>query len=190
VTVLLEIRWHGRAGQGVKTAAYLLAEAAMDTGKYIQAFPEYGAERSGAPIAAFTRIGDEPIRIHYGIRTPDVVVVVDESLIGAMDVTSGLKDNGILLVNTNQSPEIYRAKLPSFHGKIATVDATQIALDCIGRPIPNIPIMGALIRVSGIVSLEDLEPRLRHKFSAKFSEQVVEGNVKALKRGYEEVKIL
>jgi len=119
-----------------------------------------------------------------------VVVVVDESLIGAMDVTSGLKDNGILLVNTNQSPEIYRAKLPSFHGKIATVDATQIALDCIGRPIPNIPIMGALIRVSGIVSLEDLEPRLRHKFSAKFSEQVVEGNVKALKRGYEEVKIL
>jgi len=130
----------------------------------------------------------KPIRIHYGIRTPDVVVVVDESLIGAMDVTSGLKDNGILLVNTNQSPEIYRAKLPSFHGKIATVDATQIALDCIGRPIPNIPIMGALIRVSGIVSLEDLEPRLRHKFSAKFSEQVVEGNVKALKRGYEEVK--
>jgi len=179
-----------RAGQGVKTAAYLLAEAAMDTGKYIQAFPEYGAERSGAPIAAFTRIGDEPIRIHYGIRTPDVVVVVDESLIGAMDVTSGLKDNGILLVNTKSISRDLQSQTAFLPWQDRYCDATQIALDCIGRPIPNIPIMGALIRVSGIVSLEDLEPRLRHKFSAKFSEQVVEGNVKALKRGYEEVKIL
>jgi pyruvate ferredoxin oxidoreductase gamma subunit len=187
---LLEIRWHGRAGQGVKTAAYLLAEAAMDTGKYIQAFPEYGAERSGAPIAAFTRIDDQPIRIHYGILTPDVVVVVDESLIGAMDLTAGLKDDGILLINSNQGPEVYQTKVAGFKGKIATVDATQIALDCIGRPIPNIPIMGALIKVSGIVSLEDLEPRLRHKFSAKFNEQIVEGNVRALRRGYEEVKVL
>lgn len=187
---MLEVRWHGRAGQGVKTAAYLLAEAAMDTGKYIQAFPEYGAERSGAPIAAFTRIDDNPIRIHYGIRNPDVVVVVDESLIGAMDVTAGLKNNGVLLINSAQDPSFYKSKLGDFQGRVATVDATKIALETIGRPIPNIPIMGALLKVTGVVSLDDLEPRLRHKFSAKFSQEVVEGNVKALRRGFEEVKVL
>ncbi len=186
---ILEIRWHGRAGQGVKTASYLLAEAAMDLGKHIQAFPEYGPERMGAPIAAFTRISDEPIRIHSGVEHPKIVVVIDPSLIGVLDVLKGVPEDGIVIVNTAEDPEKLREKLGGFKGTIATLDATGIALDTIGRPIPNVPMIGALLKVTGLLPIESVAERLKEKFGAKFSEKIVQGNVEALKRGYEEVKI-
>ena len=149
---ILEVRWHGRAGQGVKTASYLLAEAAMDLGKYIQAFPEYGPERMGAPMAAYTRISDEKILIHSGVENPDIVVVIDPTLVGTIDVLKGVDlEKGIVIINSSISPSQFRKKLPEFKGTIATVDATGIALDSIGRPIPNVPMLGALIRVTNLL---------------------------------------
>ena len=161
----------------------------MDLGKHIQAFPEYGPERMGAPIAAFTRISDEPIRIHSGVEHPKIVVVIDPSLIGVLDVLKGGPEDGIVIVNTAEDPEKLREKLGGFKGTIATLDATGIALDTIGRPIPNVPMIGALLKVTGLLPIDSVAERLREKFGAKFSEKIVQGNVEALKRGYEEVKI-
>ncbi len=187
---ILEIRWHGRAGQGVKTASYLLAEAAMDLGKYIQAFPEYGPERMGAPMAAYTRISDEKILIHSGVENPDIIVVIDPTLVGTINILKGVdKEKGIVIINSAMEPAVFREKLPGFKGKLATVDATGIALDSIGRPIPNVPMLGALIKVTDLLPLKSVEEKLRHKFSEKFTSNIVEGNIKALERGYQEVKI-
>jgi len=187
---ILEIRWHGRAGQGVKTASYLLAEAAMDLGKYIQAFPEYGPERMGAPMAAYTRISDEKILIHSGVENPDIIVVIDPTLVGTIDILKGVDlEKGIIIINSAMDPSAFREKLPNFKGKLATVDATGIALDSIGRPIPNVPMLGALIKVTDLLPLKSVEEKLRHKFSEKFNEKIVEGNLKALERGYQEVRI-
>ncbi|NOZ91909.1 pyruvate synthase [bacterium 3DAC] len=187
---ILEIRWHGRAGQGVKTASYLLAEAAMDLGKYIQAFPEYGPERMGAPMAAYTRISDEKILIHSGVENPDIIVVIDPTLVGTIDILKGVDlEKGIVIINSAMEPAVFREKLPGFKGKLATVDATGIALDTIGRPIPNVPMLGALIKVTNLLPLESVEEKLKHKFSEKFTEKIVEGNLKALERGYQEVRI-
>ncbi len=187
---ILEIRWHGRAGQGVKTASYLLAEAAMDLGKYIQAFPEYGPERMGAPMAAYTRISDEKILIHSGVENPDIIVVIDPTLVGTIDILKGVDlEKGIVIINSAMEPDMFRKKLPGFKGKLATVDATGIALDSIGRPIPNVPMIGALIKVTDLLPLKSVEEKLRHKFSEKFTEKIVEGNLKALERGYQEVRI-
>lgn len=188
---VLEIRWHGRGGQGAKTAALLFGEAALDTGKFIQAFPEYGPERMGAPVTAFNRLADEPIYSHSGIKTPDIVVVLDSSLIEPARVVEGLKENGILLVNTTESPEELRKRLnlPATV-KIYTVDASKIALETIGRDVPNTPMLGALVRVTGVLQLEPMLEAIKEKLSVKFRgrPKLVEDNLKSIRRAFEEVK--
>lgn len=186
---LLEIRWHGRGGQGAKTAALLLGEAVLATGKHMQAFPEYGAERMGAPIQAFNRISDHPITLHCHVTEPEVVVVIDPTLLDAVDVTEGLGDDGTLVVNTPMAPAQVRAKLGLKGRRVYTVDASGIATDTIKRNIPNTPMLGALAKVSGVLDLESLiedsRKRLEKKFRAK--PEVIDGNLEAMRRGYEEV---
>ncbi|MGB9742378.1 MAG: 2-oxoacid:acceptor oxidoreductase family protein [candidate division WOR-3 bacterium] len=188
---VLEIRWHGRGGQGAKTAALLFGEAALETGKFIQAFPEYGPERMGAPVTAFNRLSDGPIWSHSGIKNPDVVVVLDPSLIEPARVTEGLKPEGILLVNTAERPEVLRARLglPATV-RVYTVDASTIALETVGRDVPNTPMLGALARVTGVLELEPMLAAIRSKLSAKFrgQDKLVEDNLKSIRRAYEEVK--
>lgn len=186
---LLEIRWHGRGGQGAKTASQLLAEAAMKSGNYIQAFPEYGPERSGAPMAAFTRISDDPINIHSGVHNPEIVVVIDPTLMDSVDVTEGLVKKGLFLVNSTESPDAIRKKIDLQDGRIGTVDATAISLDTIGAAMPNLPMLGALIKSNSIISLEDLENSIREKFSKKIGEEKVKANIEGVKKAYEEVKL-
>ncbi len=187
---LTEIRWHGRAGQGIVTASELLAEAALKDDKYFQAFPEYGPERMGAPIRAYTRISDEPIELHYQILSPEVVVVVTPNLLGVVDVTEGLAEDGILIVNTPETPEQVRTRLGLKNDRIRvfTVDATRIALETIKRDIPATLMLGAIIRATGLVDLEKTLHLVREKLGAKLHAEVVENNLKALRRAYEEVK--
>ncbi len=185
---MIEIRWHGRGGQGAKTAATLLAAAALHEGKHSQGFPEYGPERMGAPIRGFTRISDEPILLHCNIAEPDVVVVLDPTLIGTVDVTEGLKPGGVIVVNTVESPEQMRAKLGVEGGKVCTVDASGIALDEIKRDIPNAPMLGALAKVTGVLKLETIKEDIVQKFSGKFNKEMIDGNLRAIQRAYEEVK--
>lgn len=185
---LIEIRWHGRGGQGVVTAGALLAEAVLTEGKHFQSFPEYGPERMGAPIQAFSRVSTEPINLRCGITNPDIVIVLDPTLIGVIDVAEGLEGDGVIIVNTNESPEAVRKRLGILGRKIFTVDATTISLETIGKPIPNTPMMGALLKATGILSLENVVNHLSESFSKKFSAEIVEGNIKAVERAYEEVK--
>jgi len=187
---MFEIRWHGRGGQGAKTAALLFGDAAVSTGKYIQAFPEYGPERMGAPVASFNRISSKPIRIHSGITNPDVVVVLDVSLIEQVNVLEGLEpEKGILIVNTSETPEEIKKKL-NFNGKVYTVDATKISIETIGRDIPNTPMMGALVKVTGLININELLQDIKKKLEVKFRHkpEVIEGNLKAIERAYNEVK--
>jgi pyruvate ferredoxin oxidoreductase gamma subunit len=184
---MIEIRWHARGGQGAKTAATLLAAVAMQDGKYGQGFPYYGPERMGAPIQGFTRISQKPITVHSNIYTPDAVVVLDPTLLDAVDVCEGLSDNGIIIVNTPKSPAEVRAKLGLKGRKVFTVDGTQISIEEIGRPIPNTPMMGALAKALPVVKLETILDDMKHKF-AKLGDAVVKGNVRAVQRAYEEVK--
>ncbi|MDI6705528.1 MAG: 2-oxoacid:acceptor oxidoreductase family protein [Bacillota bacterium] len=186
----VEIRWHGRGGQGAKTASLLLAEAAFNTGKFIQGFPEYGPERMGAPITAYNRISDRKIRIHSNIYEPDYVVVVDESLIKDVDVTAGLKEGGAILVNTSKSPEEIKEQLQGFNGKVYTIDAMAISLETLGKYFPNTPMLGAIVKVSGIMSEEEFVDSMRESFGHKFASkaEVIEGNMKAIKRALQEVK--
>lgn len=186
----VEIRWHGRGGQGAKTASLLLAEAAFNTGKYIQGFPEYGPERMGAPITAYNRISDSKIRIHSNIYEPDYVVVVDESLIKDVDVAAGLKKDGAILVNTQKEPAEIKKQLKGFEGKVYTVDAMTISIDSLGKYFPNTPMLGAIVKVSGVMTEEEfiasMEESFKHKFASK--PEVIEGNMKAIKRALQEVK--
>jgi len=187
---MFEIRWHGRGGQGAKTAALLFGDAAVSTGKYIQAFPEYGPERMGAPVASFNRISSKPIRVHSGITNPDVVIVLDVSLIEQVNVLEGLEpEKGILIVNTSETPEEIKKKL-NFNGKVYTVDATKISIETIGRDIPNTPMMGALVKVTGLIDINELLQDTRKKLEVKFRHkpEVIEGNLKAIERAYNEVK--
>ena len=178
-----EIRWHGRGGQGAKTAALLLADVAFKTGKYVQGFPEYGPERMGAPITAFNRISENPIRVHSNIYTPDLVVVVDETLLHTVDVTAGLKEEGAVLVNTSMTEGEVRTLLKGWQGKIYTIDARKISLECLGKYFPNSPMLAAGVAVSGVIEKEgfiaDMEASYHHKFAKK--PEVIEGNMKALK---------
>jgi pyruvate ferredoxin oxidoreductase gamma subunit len=187
---LTEIRWHGRAGQGIVTASELLAEAALKDDKYFQAFPEYGPERMGAPIKAYTRISDEPIELHCQILNPEVVVVVNPNLLGVVDVTEGLAEDGVLIINTPETPQQIRARLGLKNNKIKvfTVDATRIALETIKRDIPATLMLGAIIRATGLVSLDKTLHLVQEKLGAKLRAEVVENNLKALRRAYEEVK--
>lgn len=184
---LIEIRWHARAGQGAVTAAKITAEAALAQGMHFQAFPEYGPERTGAPIQAFTRLSSKPIYIHANVESPSVVVVLDPTLLGTVDVTSGMPEDGVIVINTELSPGEVRASSGIMGFKVYTLDANTIARETIGRAIPNTPMLGALIKVTGILDLDVVVADLRHTFGKKFSEAIVEGNVAAVTRAYEEV---
>ncbi len=185
---LTEIRWHARGGQGAKTASTFLAEAAIKDGKYSQGFPDYGPERMGAPMRGFTRISDHPVRLHCAIEEPDIVIVLDDTLLDTVNVCEGLAETGTVIINTDKDPEAVRAKI-NWNGKnLFIVDASDIALSELGRPIPNTPMLGALVKVSEMISLEVLLEDIEKKFSKKFKKQIVEGNLSAIKRAYEEVK--
>jgi pyruvate ferredoxin oxidoreductase gamma subunit len=185
---LTEIRWHGRGGQGAVTAAKMVAELALGQGKYFQAFPEYGPERSGAPIVAFTRVSDEPIQVYCGIEQPAIVVVLDPSLLAIVEVTKGAPDDAIVLVNSEMSPAELRKHygLKGFH--YYTIAATRIAVETIRRPIPNTPMVGALTRITGLFPIDEVVAFLREDFGKKFPPKVVEGNIAAITRSYEEVQ--
>ena len=183
-----EVRWHGRGGQGAKTAAYLLAEAAMHAGKFIQAFPEFGPERRGAPIRAFTRIADEPIRIRSHVYNPDVVIVLDPTLFGWEDLLAGTNEDAVVLINTSLPPKEARERFGIEGRKVFTVDATGISLQELKRNLPNIPLTGAFIKATGLVPIEAAEEEIRSHFERRYGPEVAEANVRALRRGYEEVK--
>ena len=180
----VEIRWHGRGGQGAKTAALLLADVAFKTGKYVQGFPEYGPERMGAPITAYNRISRDPITIHSNIYSPDYVVVVDDGLIASIDVTQGLKKNGAVIVNTERGREeiVSQLRRHGWKGSVYTVDARKISVEALGRYYPNSPMLAAVVAVSGVVTpaefLKEMEDSFAHKFAKK--PEVIEGNMKAL----------
>jgi len=183
----IEIRWHGRGGQGAVTASKLLAEAALEDGKYFQGMPDYGAERMGAPVKAFTRISTEEIRPYCQVTEPDVVVVLDPTLLGVVDVTEGLKSDGVLLVNTSEAPEAVRPRA-GWENQLFTVDATAIAMEALKRNLPNTPMLGALVRVTGVVTKDNLIHALRHKLGETMKETIVEANVQAVERGYKGVQ--
>ena len=182
-----EIVWHARGGQGAKTASQMVAHAALSVGKHAQGFPEYGPERMGAPTVGYTRISDSPIRVHSPVTEPDVVVILDETLIGTIPLTKGATNKTVFIVNTKSQPDEVQKRL-GVTNRVYTLDATTISIEELGRAIPNVPMMGALTKVTGVVPLESFEQDIRRKFGGKFSPDVVEGNIKALKRGYSEVK--
>jgi len=190
VAKLTEIRWHGRAGQGIVTAGELLAEAAMKDDKYFQAFPDYGPERMGAPIKAYTRISDEPIDVHYQILSPEVVVVVNPNVLGAVDVTDGLAEGGVMIINTTESPGKIRDRLglKASEAKVFTVDATGIAMEALERDIPATLMIGAIIRATEMVSLENAVDVVREKLGEKLRGEIVEANVTALRLAYDNVQ--
>jgi len=183
-TQLIEIRWHGRGGQGAVTSAELLAQAAINEGKYAQAFPSFGPERRGAPVLAFVRIsGKEPIRTRAQIVEPDIVVVLDPGLLRITDVTSGLKANGMVIINTKKQAEQIRQEF-GIHWSLATIDATSIARQILGIPITNTTMIGALVRATGVVKLDSLIEPLRHRFN-----RLAERNIKTMKRAYKETLV-
>ena len=187
---MIEIRWHGRGGQGAKTASLLLADAAFNTGKYIQGFPEYGPERMWAPITAYNRFSENPITIHSNIYEPDYVVVVDDTLLEVVNVTAGLKETGAIVINTTKSGEELRELLKGYKGGIYTIDARKISEETLGKYFPNTPMLAAIVKVSNVMSdeklLEDMEGSFKHKFAKK--PEVIEGNMKALEMALKEVK--
>ena len=187
---LIEIRWHGRGGQGAKTASLLLADAAFNTGKYIQGFPEYGPERMGAPITAYNRISNNPIRIHSNIYEPDYVVVVDDTLLESVDVTSGLKEDGAIVINTTKGKDYLTKVLHEYKGGIYTIDARKISLETLGNYFPNTPMLAAIVKVASIMDekdfLEDMKGSFKHKFAKK--PEVIDGNMKALELALTEVQ--
>ena len=186
---LIEIRWHGRGGQGAKTASLLLADAAFNTGKYIQGFPEYGPERMGAPITAYNRISNNPITIHSNIYEPDFVVVVDDTLLESVDVTAGLKETGGIIINTTKADDEIKSLLKDYKGNIYTVDARKISVDALGRYFPNVPMLAGIVKISGVMTdeelIKDMEGSFKHKFAKK--PEVIEGNMNALKTALQEV---
>ena len=188
---IVEIRWHGRGGQGAKTASLLLADAAFNTGKYVQGFPEYGPERMGAPITAYNRISSERSTVHSNIYYPDFVVVVDETLLSSVDVTAGLKTEGAIVINSSKSPAELRPLLKGYAGRVCTIDAGKISEEELGKNFPNTPMLAAIVKVSGVVEpdafIKDMEASFHHKFASK--PQVIEGNMRALKRSMEEVQV-
>ena len=187
---LIEIRWHGRGGQGAKTASLLLADAAFNTGKYIQGFPEYGPERMGAPITAYNRISDKPITIHSNIYEPDYVVVVDDSLLESVDVTAGLKKTGAIVINSTKDGEELKKNLKGYEGEVYKIDARKISVEALGRYFPNTPMLAAIVKVSGVMTdeafLNDMQGSFKHKFAKK--PEVIEGNMKALEMALKSVE--
>ena len=185
---IIEIRWHGRGGQGAKTAALLFAEAASATGKYVQGFPEYGPERMGAPVQSFNRLADEPITLHCGVTQPKFVVVLDPTLLKTVDVTAGLSDEGAIIVNTEKSASEMKKEL-NFNGKVFVINASKIAKECFGKEIPNTPMMGALVKVTNFLDISGVLDDTRKKLEKKFSHkpEIIDGNIKSIKRAFDEV---
>ena len=187
---MIEIRWHGRGGQGAKTACLLLADVAFNSGKYVQGFPEYGPERMGAPVTAYNRISDAKCTIHSNIYDPDYVIVVDETLLGAVDVTNGLKETGAIIINSEKPPAELRKRLRGYRGTVCAVAAGKISEETIGKNMPNTPMLAAAVKISNVVErdafLKDMEKSLRHQFADK--PQVIDGNMRAIKKSMEEVK--
>ena len=187
---LIEIRWHGRGGQGAKTASLLLADAAFNTGKYVQGFPEYGPERMGAPITAYNRLSVNPIRVHSNIYEPDYVVVVDDTLLKAVDVTKGLKKEGAIVINTTKSIEELKPLLKGYEGRVFTIDARKISEDALGKYFPNTPMLAAIVKVAEVMDdksfIDDMQVSFKHKFAKK--PEVIDGNMKALEVSLQEVK--
>jgi len=181
---ILEIRWHGRGGQGAWTASELLARAVIYEGKYVQSFPEFGPERMGAPVAAFTRVSSEPIKIHCAVYNPDVVAVLDPTLLKSVPVADGLSEEGMIIVNSKDDPSEVRKLLKTEKGKVWTVPATEIAIKILGMPITNTAMLGTVARVTGIVSLESIEKVVKERFR----KDVAEKNFAVIKEAYEEVK--
>lgn len=189
---LIEIRWHGRGGQGAKTASLLLADAAFNTGKYIQGFPEYGPERMGAPITAYNRISNKPITIHSNIYEPDYVVVVDDTLLESVDVTAGLKETGAIVINTTKDNEYIKKALKGYDGAIYKIDARKISIEALGKYFPNTAMLAAIVKVSEVMTdeelLNDMKGSFKHKFAKK--PEVIEGNMKALELALKSVEKL
>ncbi len=186
----IEIRWHGRGGQGAKTAALLLADVAFKTGQYVQGFPEYGPERMGAPITAYNRISSEKIRVHSNIYTPDYVVVVDETLLESVDVTAGLKENGAIIINTPKSREEIMDSLHGYKGNVYTIDAREISILTLGKNFPNSPMLAATVAVSGVMKRDKFMSEMRASYQHKFAKkpEVIEGNLKALEMAFDVVE--
>lgn len=186
----IEIRWHGRGGQGAKTAALLLADVAFKTGRNVQGFPEYGPERMGAPITAYNRISEEVIRVHSNIYTPDFVVVVDETLLDSVNVTSGLKEEGAIIINTPKEREEIISKLRGYTGRVYTVDARKISVETLGKNFPNSPMLAAAVAVSKVMERETFIQEMRASYQHKFAKkpEVIEGNMQALQRAFDEVE--
>ena len=186
---LTEIRWHGRGGQGAKTAALLLADVAFQAGKHVQGFPEYGPERMGAPITAYDRISDNVIRVHSNIYDPDFVAVVDDTLLHTVDVTAGLKEDGGILINTEKSAEEILPLLKNYSGKVYLLNAHKVCMATLGKYFPNTPMLAAMVKISGVmeteVFLREMESSLKHKLARK--PEVLDGNMKALRMALEEV---
>ena len=186
---MIEIRWHGRGGQVAKTASLLLADAAFNTGEYIQGFPEYGPERMGAPITAYNRISANPIRIHSNIYEPDFVVVVDDSLLKSVDVTAGLKKEGAIVINTTKGIDEIKPLLNGYEGNVYTIDARQVSMEALGKYFPNTPMLAAIVKVTEIMDeeafIKDMEGSFKHKFAKR--PEVIEGNMKAIKLALEKV---
>lgn len=187
---LIEIRWHGRGGQGAKTASLLLADAAFNTGKYIQGFTEYGPERMGAPITAYNRISNNPITVNSNIYEQDYVVVVDDTLLESVDVTAGLKEKGAIVINTTKSPEYIKSMLKGYSGGVYTIDARKISMETLGKYFPNTPMLAAIVKVTGIMNdedfIKDMEGSFKHKFAKK--PEVIDGNMKAIEMALQEVQ--
>jgi pyruvate ferredoxin oxidoreductase gamma subunit len=186
---LVEIRWHGRGGQGTVTAAKVFADACLSGGRFTQAFPEYGPERAGAPLKAYNRIGSKELRLHCPVMKPNIVAVVDATLLDAIDVTDGAPEDAAFIINTSKGPAEIRAKIKAgAKQKIFTIDATGISVDTIGRVMPNTPMVGALTKVSALLSLESVLEDMKKSFGKKFSQKIIDGNMQAVTRGYGEVK--
>jgi pyruvate ferredoxin oxidoreductase gamma subunit len=180
--MLTEITWYGRGGQGVVTAGKVLAETALEAGYYFQAAPEYGPERAGAPIRAYTRLADEPISLHSSIEEPDIVVVLDPTVIGPVDVTAGLKRGGLIIINTPKAADYMRQQLHVQDSRVVTIDATRIAIDEIGRDITNTPLLGAFAAATGIFTVQEIVEQTRARFDKKLTPAVIEANVRAIER--------
>jgi len=186
---MVEIRWHGRGGQGTVTAAKVFADACLSGGRHVQAFPEYGPERAGAPLRAYNRISSKELRMHCPVLNPNVVAVADATLLDAMNVAEGVPDDAVFIINTFKSPKEIREKLKAKASqKVYTIDASKIALETIGRPMPNTPMLGALTKASGLLGIDILLEEVKGSFGKKFAQKIIDANLAAAKRGFEEVK--
>jgi 2-oxoacid:acceptor oxidoreductase gamma subunit (pyruvate/2-ketoisovalerate family) len=181
---LKEFRWHGRGGQGAWTASELLARAAINEGKYIQSFPEFGPERMGAPVKAYTRISDEPIRLHCAVYNPDLAIVMDPTLLATVPVTKGLGEKGILIVNTPKEPKTLKEELKMSQGSVWTVSATDIAIRILGRAITNTAMLGVVAHATGMVKMESIEKAVQDRFPGPLAEK----NMGVIKEAYKEAK--